>query len=106
MLNRTKPRIIQNPWMVGLKLPQVLEKPFLDFSLDVVPCRRHSPAPERHDPRNEILQALDAHESGPDGRTLGDTYCLVKGRHINWGYSTKRCGWWGRTHRPLVRLLF
>mmetsp|Transcript_60614 Transcript_60614/g.132760 ORF Transcript_60614/g.132760 Transcript_60614/m.132760 type:complete len:219 (-) Transcript_60614:135-791(-) len=45
-----------------LRSLQVLEKPFLDFSLDVVPCRRHSPAPQRHDPRNEILQALDAHE--------------------------------------------
>lgn len=49
---------------------QVLEKPFLDFSLDVVPCRRHSPAPQRHDPRNEILQALDAHEPGPKGGPL------------------------------------
>eukprot|EP00438_Fugacium_kawagutii_P019954 Skav226917 [mRNA] locus=scaffold1147:67496:74818:+ [translate_table: standard] len=45
-----------------LRALQVLEKPFLDFSLDVVPARRHSPAPERHDPRNEIVQALDAYE--------------------------------------------
>ncbi|CAJ1440445.1 unnamed protein product [Effrenium voratum] len=36
--------------------------PFLDFSYGVVPSRRHSPAPVRHDHRNEIVQALDAHE--------------------------------------------
>mmetsp|Transcript_35012 Transcript_35012/g.78447 ORF Transcript_35012/g.78447 Transcript_35012/m.78447 type:complete len:243 (+) Transcript_35012:3-731(+) len=45
-----------------LRALQALDQPYLDFSLDVVPCRRHSPAPVRHDPRNEILQALDAHE--------------------------------------------
>ncbi|CAK9041240.1 Putative hydrolase C777.06c [Durusdinium trenchii] len=45
-----------------LRSLQELGKPFLDFSLDVVPSRRHSPAPQRHDPRNEIVQALDAYE--------------------------------------------
>lgn len=45
-----------------LRALQVLDKPWLDFSQDVVPSRRHSPAPQRHDPRNEILQALDAYE--------------------------------------------
>ncbi|CAE7754580.1 unnamed protein product [Symbiodinium pilosum] len=45
-----------------LRSLQALDQPYLDFSLDVVPARRHSPAPVRHDPRNEILQALDAHE--------------------------------------------
>ncbi|CAE7581156.1 unnamed protein product [Symbiodinium natans] len=45
-----------------LRALQALDHPYLDFSLDVVPCRRHSPAPVRHDPRNEILQALDAYE--------------------------------------------
>ncbi|CAE7032480.1 unnamed protein product [Symbiodinium sp. CCMP2592] len=45
-----------------LRTLQALDHPYLDFSLDVLPCRRHSPAPVRHDPRNEILQALDAYE--------------------------------------------
>jgi hypothetical protein len=68
--------------VTGLKLlAQVLEKPFLDFSLDVVPCRRHSPAPQRHDPRNEILQALDAHEPGPKGGPLFG----VNGCHMSYG---------------------
>ena len=113
---------------------QVLDKPRLDFSQDVVPsrrfgspvglgattvtwpldgwrlpvgvgvgcgrvmcvfpgiacCFRHSPAPQRHDPRNEILQALDAYELGDPGGTGAKADSLN-----SWAKSWK---WWATTH--------
>lgn len=72
--------------------------PFLDFSYGVVPSRRpavgfgaaarrlrtrrlrrHSPAPVRHDHRNEIVQALDAHEPGPEDQIDEGTWSVKVG---------------------------
>ena len=64
---------LTSPWMwchpVGLDTGSVALSLDGWLRLCFSGCFRHSPAPQRHDPRNEILQALDAYELGDPGGT-------------------------------------